>query len=174
MPKKKTSARRDKTQKKSRGGAPKGNLNAKKHGGYLNHLRREKDEERERIRRKFGRNAREMIAELGVPRTRASRELAEKYADLKMIQYHITNYLDKRGWHTNSGLLKPSTNKLVEVINDQLRVVGRLLEALGKMGPSKAETTFLDLVLGADKQFKDEEARGSASQGSDRQAAEEA
>lgn len=110
--------------------ARRGNLNARKHGAYLNAGKHAAAVARDRFRRRGEREARAILAAAGLQNDPTARMVARQVGRLEAMAHRLEEWHTRRGYFTRQGELKGSVGREVEVINHLLGEARRLLEQL--------------------------------------------
>ncbi len=123
----------EKPAQKGRGGAPKGNLNAVRHGAYsprLNALKRTAAAVRDRFRRVGEREARRILEAAGLTDDPLARSVARQVGRLEAMARRLEAHHERRGYFTRAGEIKGSVSQEIQVIAKLLDEARRLFGEL--------------------------------------------
>ena len=121
----------EKRGQKRRGGAPKGNQSARKHGAYARDLHAGKNAaraSRDRHRKKAEREARQILADFRLADDPWSKFLIRQVGRLEAMVYRLESHHSGRGYFTRQGDLKTSVSTEVAIIGKLLDEARRLLD----------------------------------------------
>ena len=137
-------------------GAPKGNLNAKKHGAYLNEKKRGARALRDRHRRRGEREARAILQAHGLGEDPLARLVARQMGRLEAMVHRLEAWHEVRGYFTAAGELKASVAKEIEVIGRLLDEARKILDNLRPKGRSGDDPGSLARIIEASYRLESE------------------
>jgi plasmid stability protein len=124
--------------RKGKGGAPRLNRNAVKHGAFLNERKRTARATRDRHARAAEADAREILRSCGLENDPLAKLIARQVRRLETQAGRFESFLDSRGSFTRGGEVKGAVREFVSVTERLLGEARRLLEQLASMNTGSA------------------------------------